>query len=315
MAQTFISIMQGKNIDIGIIIVDFPRSDLCDPAAWDCVVEAAMVTKKAIKKPVALLSTLAENIEESLAKELMQKDLIPLCGMDEGLAAIVAASTQKTDLDICKNPVILPNNNKNSRLLDEAYSKSLLSEIGVDTPRNVVVKNSELLDSLPFEFPVAIKALGLSHKTENRGVRLGLSNAEELKIAFVEMAFSEYLIEEMISNVLLELLVGIINDPAHGFVLTIASGGIFTEILSDSQSLVMPFDRNELNAAIKDLRIARVIDGYRGSDAINMEPFIQSIFKLQEFVIKNSHDLSELEINPFLITASRAIAVDALIKI
>ena len=76
----------------------------------------------------------------------------------------------------------------------------------------------------------------------------------------------------------------------------------------------MPFNRNELNAAIKDLRIARVIDGYRGSDAINMEPFIQNIFKLQEFVIKNSHDLSELEINPFLITASRAVAVDALIK-
>jgi len=234
--------------------------------------------------------------------------------MDEGLAAIVAASTQETDLDISKNPVILPNNNKNSRLLDEAYSKSLLSEIGVDTPRNVVIKNNELLDSLPFEFPVVIKALGLSHKTENRGVRLGLNSAEELKIAFGEMAFSEYLIEEMISDVLLELLVGIINDPAHGFVLTIASGGIFTEILSDSQSLVMPFNRNELNAAIKDLRIARVIDGYRGSDAINMEPLIKNIFKLQEFVIKNSHDLSELEINPFLITASRAIAVDALIK-
>ena len=77
-----------------------------------------------------------------------------------------------------------------------------LSEIGVDTPRNVVVKNNELLDSLPFEFPVVIKALGLSHKTENRGVRLGLSNAEELKIAFGEMAFSEYLIEEMISDVI-----------------------------------------------------------------------------------------------------------------
>ena len=73
-------------------------------------------------------------------------------------------------------------------------------------------------------------------------------------------------------------------------------------------------NRNELNAAIKDLRIVKVIDGYRGSDAINIEPFIQNILKLQEFVIKNSHELSELEINPFLITASRAIAVDALIK-
>jgi len=82
MAQTFISIMKGENIDLGIIIVDFPRSDLCDPAAWDCVVEAAMVTKKAIKKPVVLLSTLAEHIEESLSQESMQKDLIPLCAMD-----------------------------------------------------------------------------------------------------------------------------------------------------------------------------------------------------------------------------------------
>ena len=177
-----------------------------------------------------------------------------------------------------------------------------------------MVKNNKLLDSLPFEFPVVIKALGLSHKTENRGVRLGLTNAEELKIAFGEMAFSEYLIEEMIGDVLIELLVGIINDPAHGFVFTIASGGVFTEILSDSQSLIIPFNRNDLDAAIKNLKIAKVIDGYRGSDEINMEPFIKNIFKLQEFVIKNSYDLSELEINPFLITASRAVAVDALIK-
>ena len=134
MAQTFISIMQDKNIDIGIIIVDFPRSDFCDPDAWSCVVEAAVITKKAIKKPIALMSTLAENIEESVAKDLMTKNLIPLCGMDEGLAAIIAASTQKTDLDPVNYPVILPNNNKSACLLNEADSKRLLSEIGVDTP-------------------------------------------------------------------------------------------------------------------------------------------------------------------------------------
>ena len=128
------------------------------------------------------------------------------------------------------------------------------------------------------------------------------------------MGYSEYLIEEMIGDVLIELLVGIINDPAHGFIFTIASGGTLTEILSDSVSLVMPFTRNEFNEALKDLKIAKVIDGYRGSKAINMEQLIQNIFKLQEFVVKNSSELSELEINPFLVTASRAVAVDALIK-
>ena len=45
-----------------------------------------------------------------------------------------------------------------------------------------------------------------------------------------------------------------------------------------------------------------------------MAPLIENIFKLQEFVVKNCGNLVELEINPFLITASRAVAVDALIK-
>jgi len=199
-------------------------------------------------------------------------------------------------------------------LLNEPNSKRLLSEIGVDTPRNIVVKNRELLTNLPFVFPVVIKALGLAHKTENRGVRLGIKNIDELQVAFDEMGYREYLIEEMIGEVLIELLVGIINDPAHGFVFTIASGGILTEILSDSESLVMPFTRSDLTTALKNLKIAKIFSGYRGSKPINMAPLIENIFKLQEFVVKNCGNLVELEINPFLITASRAVAVDALIK-
>ena len=76
----------------------------------------------------------------------------------------------------------------------------------------------------------------------------------------------------------------------------------------------MPFTRSEVNAALKNLKIAKIFSGYRGSEPINMEPLIENIFKLQEFVVRNCGELSELEINPFLITASRAVAVDALIK-
>jgi hypothetical protein len=38
--------------------------------------------------------------------------------MDEGLAAIVAASTQRSEPDISINPVLLPNNNQSSSLFD-----------------------------------------------------------------------------------------------------------------------------------------------------------------------------------------------------
>ena len=84
--------------------------------------------------------------------------------------------------------------------------------------------------------------------------------------------------------------------------------------LTTSKPLLNHEIYNQFNEALKDLKIAKVIDGYRGSKAINMEQLIQNIFKLQEFVVRNSSELSELEINPFLVTASRAVAVDALIK-
>ena len=119
------------------------------------------------------------------------------------------------------------------------------------------------MTNLSLVFPVVIKALGLAHKTENRGVRLSIKNIDELQVAFDEMGYREYLIEEMIGEVLIELLVGIINDPAHGFVFTIPSGGILPEIFSDSESFVMPFTKSELTTTLHTLKTAKIFSAYR----------------------------------------------------
>ena len=89
MASTFIAMMRGHE-GITIIIVDFPRNDNCDPSAWNCVITAAKKAKIVEDKPLALVSTLSENIPEHVSFELLESNIITLHGLDTALAAIFA---------------------------------------------------------------------------------------------------------------------------------------------------------------------------------------------------------------------------------
>ena len=77
MASTFIAMMRQHD-GITIIIVDFPRDDNCDPSAWNCVITAAKMAKKSENKPLALVSTLSENIPEHVSFELLESNIITL---------------------------------------------------------------------------------------------------------------------------------------------------------------------------------------------------------------------------------------------
>ena len=94
MASAFIAMMRGHD-GITIIIVDFPRDDNCDPSAWNCVVKAAKKAKNTKDKPLALVSTLSENIPEHVSFELLESNIITLHGLDTGLAAISASASIK----------------------------------------------------------------------------------------------------------------------------------------------------------------------------------------------------------------------------
>ncbi len=70
------------------------------------------------------------------------------------------------------------------------------------------------------------------------------------------MPTNSFLVEEMLTGVLAELLVGVTHDPAHGYVLTLAAGGTLTEILKDSRSLLVPASRDHVRTALELLKIA-----------------------------------------------------------
>ena len=311
MADVYSAILDAP-IDFGIIVVDFPRADRCDGAAWDYVIEAAQIAQKRTSKAVALLASLPENMPEDRALQIAKAGLVPLCGLEVGLAAIASVASVHP---VPEASVIAAPRLCQTHILDEVESKAILAEYGVDLPHFIVVAQGSLPETLPFSYPVVLKAIGETHKSEVGGVIIGLPNRAKLEIAMLEMDQPRYIIEELITDPIAELLVGIVGDQVHGYVLTLAAGGVLTEILRDSVSLSLPVNQIDILAALQRLKLAPMLAGYRGKPAVDKAALVRAVLAMQACVLDRRTSLAEIEINPLILTSKSAVAVDALIRI
>jgi succinyl-CoA synthetase beta subunit len=160
---------------------------------------------------------------------------------------------------------------------------------------------------------VVLKGEGIAHKTEAGAVALNLRSAEAVEAAARAMPTRRFLIEEMITDSLAELLLGVIADPAHGYVLTLAAGGTLAELLEDRVSLLVPAGREAVRDALGTLKTARLLAGYRGRPAADSDAIVDAVMALQAYVAAALPQ--EVEINPLLCCPDRAVAADALVRI
>ena len=312
MASTFIAMMRGHD-GITIIIVDFPRNDNCDPSAWNCVITAAKKAKIVEDKPLALVSTLSENIPEQVSFKLLESNIITLHGLDTALAAISASSSNQKPMN--PKPIFLSNPTGKSTILDEYVAKKSLEKYGLKIPKTEKCLLSDAhFVSDQIGYPVVLKALGSAHKSEMGEVVLNLENKKAVKNASKKISKKNVIIEKMIDDTIVELLIGIVHDPAHGMLLTIGAGGILTEILSDTSSLLLPSSEDDVLECFNQLKISKIAKGYRGFSGVDVNQIVDAIMKIQEFVLDNRDKVFEIEINPLLVTSSEVIVADALIR-
>lgn len=305
--------MADPGIAITLLIVDFPRSDRCDPSDWDCVIDAVVQAARQTEARYGMVSTLPELMPESVADTLMAEGVIPFCGLREALMACAnAALTVEPDADPvhAMAPTVAP------VLLPEGDAKRLLADCGLRIPASIrCMGNDEAISAAQkIGFPVVLKGEGIAHKTEAGAVRLNLMSAEEVALAATAMSVETYLVEEMITDCITELLIGVVHDPAHGFILTLGAGGTLAELLDDTVSLLIPARRKAVEAAIGSLRMAPILRGYRGRSAVRMDRVLDAVMAVQAFVMGQTHGLQEIEINPLLCTRDDAIAADALLR-
>lgn len=307
------SAMIEPHLALTLLVVDFPRSDRCSDADWDCAIDAAGRAKAQTGANVAMVTTLPENLSETIAKRLTALGVVPLLGLTEAIEAVEAAS-QFNALNTV--PILLPTRSKNPETLSEATAKITLADHGLRIPKSARAKSSDNAASTAttIGFPVVLKGEGFAHKSEAGAVALNLQTPEAVKTAANAMPTENFLVEEMLTGGGVELLIGVVKDPAHGFVLTLGAGGKLTELLTDSASMLIPATRADMESALKTLKSAKLLKAFRGAPAADIPSVLNAIEAIQNYVLANADGLEEVEINPLICTPTDAIAADALIR-
>jgi acyl-CoA synthetase (NDP forming) len=312
MAATF-SGMMTPELAMGCVVLDFPRADRCDPAAWEPVLEAVAQAKAASGRPMAVLSTLGENMPEAMAGRLAGAGIVPFSGLGEAIEAMAAAASigrRRAE----EGALVLPGPASATRVLAEAQAKAELAGFGLAVPRAERAASAEQAAAAAerIGFPVVLKGEGIAHKTEAGAVRLNLFSAGVVAEEARAMPAESFLIEEMVTGTVAELLVGVVCDQAHGYVLTLAAGGTLTELFADRASLLVPSGRETVRTALEGLRVWPLLAGYRGAAAADVEAVLDAVKAVQAYVA--AVQPGEIEINPLLCGPFGAVAADALIR-
>jgi len=209
-------------------------------------------------------------------------------------------------------------------LLDENESKQALQEAGINvsSAQTCTWAAQAVRVVRGLGYPVVLKAHGdgFEHKTELGAVALDLRTdqaVQELAAKLLELPGAKCVaVEPMITDTVAEIIVGVSRDATLGLGLTIGTGGILTEILADSVTLLLPVTREDILDGLNGLRGATFLDGYRGRPIGDTEVLADAIVAIAGYAESHADDLLEMDVNPILVRprGSGVIAVDALIR-
>ena len=89
-----------------------------------------------------------------------------------------------------------------------------------------------------------------------------------------------------------------------------------TEMLKDTATLMIPAPEEHVRASLAGLKVAALLNGFRGAAPGDTDALINLIMAVQAFAIENAEGLAELDINPVLVRprGKGVVAVDALLR-
>ena len=328
--NTFAAALAG-GFDAALLILDTPTHPAMKPDSWLVTARAWAAAQRRVGARAVVVATLPEGMPARLADELGAAGIAPLIGIEDALGALAAAAAigERYARPVAALPWptgptsrAMPDNDVNAvtvgRVVRESEAKALLARYGLVVP---VAVECALVDApqvaARIGFPVVIKISNetIAHKSDVGGVALGLRSPDEVAVAVTGMAAlgDRVLVEQMVGGAVAELIVGVVRDPQFGFALLIGAGGVLAELITDSVTLLLPATREDIERALRTLRVWTLIAGHRGRKG-DPDSVLRAIEAIAAFAAAHRDDLLELDVNPLLVLPDRAVAVDALIK-
>ncbi|MEE2783640.1 MAG: acetate--CoA ligase family protein [Pseudomonadota bacterium] len=213
-------------------------------------------------------------------------------------------------------------------LLNEIEAKQLLGEAGVPVAQTVLATNEEeaRIQAKRVGYPVVLKIVSpdITHKSDVGGVKVGLDDEAEVTAAYAEIIDNAKAAEPeaAITGVAVqhmapagtEVIVGMTTDPQFGPVVMFGLGGIMVEVMKDVTFRVVPIEDRDATQMIDEIKGVAILEGVRGQAPADKKAIKDAILSISRFVEAHP-EVQEIDLNPMMVYADGAVAVDARIVI
>jgi acyl-CoA synthetase (NDP forming) len=215
------------------------------------------------------------------------------------------------------------------RLLNSAESDDLLRRHGVEVAAGRMVSTAEeaVTAGSDLGYPLVAKVVleSVPHKSDGGLVRLGITTADELRTALVELQArasklvsggepAPVLVQRQIPAGV-EMLIGSTLDPTLGPAVVVGMGGILAEVRPDISVRPLPLTEDDAREMLADLEGAAVLEGVRGAPAVDRDALVRTILAVADLAGSTEERVLELDLNPVIAGPDGAIAVDSLIRV
>ena len=209
------------------------------------------------------------------------------------------------------------------KVITEELAKQVLTEYGVKVPRYALAKSADEAAGQAQEmgYPLVAKIVSpqILHKTDVKGVKVGLKSESEVREAFSDMhgrLSKDYnvkgvLLEKMAAPGGIELIVGLQNDPQFGPIIMAGIGGIYTEIFKDVSFRVLPITKQDAMGMIEDLKGKQLLKGFRGMAPVNMDMLAAALVSIGNLGTEMASYFESIDFNPVIFYENDYVAVDA----
>jgi acyl-CoA synthetase (NDP forming) len=306
------SVLNSGEVDAMVLSGYYGGYGLYGEALAELEVESARVMAQAVvesRRPLAVHSM----YPKSTAAAALRAGGVPVYRTIEGAMRSLSETAGVAPVGLTPTPDAgLP-------LADLGYwgVRAALIEGGISFPSAHLVTTGAELDAIvaDLQFPVVLKAMGLLHKSDLGGVRLGIADVQELRSEYAAMVERlsppAVTIEQMLDiSDGVELIVGVRQDERFGPVAMVGVGGVLTEVLDDVATSLAPVDAPRATELLRSLRSSALLDGVRGRPKVDVEAVADAVAAITRFACAHP-ELADVEVNPLLATADGAVALDA----
>jgi len=208
------------------------------------------------------------------------------------------------------------------KVITEESSKKILADYGIKVPPYALVTTPSEAEKKATEigFPLVAKVVSpeILHKTDVKGVKVGIKSGSEAEAVFSEM-YDRLSKQYQIKGILLEkmvppgveIIIGLQNDAQFGPVLMVGLGGIFTEVFQDVSFRVLPINENDAEEMLKDLKGSKLLKGFRGSEAIDIGVLKDALMNIGRLGIDLAPYFESVDFNPVILYPRDYCVVDA----